>query len=171
MDLLTTILKNPFTWGLLVGLFFAGLASWSHVKTWMEFRRYKKLLGDKMELEADQYRKIKEERERLGQENEHLRIKVGSGKDNPAKDLERELEIFARAEKRMMIQAPGFAGAWESAKAASHDELVLEERGKSLPKKIFRKFFRGEASPMVEVAALESKGAGSSDGERAAGAS
>jgi hypothetical protein len=158
MDFLTTILKSPFTWGLLVGLFFAGLAAWGHFKTWMDFRRYKKLLGDKMELEADQYRKLKEERERLGQENENLRIKVGTGKDNPVRDLERELEIFARAEKRMMIQAPGFAGAWESAKAAAHDELVQEERGKSLPKKIFRKFFRGDASPAVEVAALESKG-------------
>ncbi len=157
MDFFLPILKSPFAWGLLVGLFFAGMALWNHWKTRMEFRRYKKLLGDKMELEADQYRKLKEERERLGQENENLRIKVGSSKDNPARELERELEIFARAEKRMMIQAPGFAGAWESAKAAAHDELVGEERGKSLPKKIFRKFFRGEASPVVEVPALETK--------------
>jgi len=134
MDL-QAIFSSHFTWGLLVGLFFAGMALWSHFKTFMEFRRYKKLLGDKMELEADQYRKIKEDRERLGQENENLRLKVGSSKENPTRDLERELEIFARAEKRMMINAPGFAGAWEAAKGASHDELVEEERGKSLPKK------------------------------------
>jgi hypothetical protein len=165
MDFLEPILKSPFTWGLLVGLFFAGMALWSHFKTQMEFRRYKKLLGDKMELEADQYRKLKEERERLGQENENLRLKVGSSKENPTRDLERELEIFARAEKRMMINAPGFAAAWESAKAASHDELVEEERGKSLPKKIFRKFFRSEGAPVGAVAALESKSGGvSSDG-------
>jgi len=160
MDLLQTILTSQFTWGLLVGLFFAGMALWSHFKTQMEFRRYKKLLGDKMELEADQYRKIKEDRERLGQENENLRLKVGSSKENPTRDLERELEIFARAEKRMMINAPGFAGAWEAAKGASHDELVEEERGKSLPKKIFRRFFRSDASPVGAVAALESKSNG-----------
>ncbi|MEQ1843473.1 MAG: hypothetical protein ABL994_23950 [Verrucomicrobiales bacterium] len=159
MDL-TPILKSQFTWGLLVGLFFVGMTLWSHFKTRMEFRRYKKLLGDKMELESDQYRKIKEERERLGQENENLRLKVGSSKENPARELERELEIFARAEKRMMINAPGFAGAWEAAKAASHDELVQEERGKSLPKKIFRKFFRGEGSPVVDMPVLETKSGG-----------
>lgn len=160
MELLETIFKSPFTWGLLVGLFFAGMSVWGHFKTKMEFRRYKKLLGDKMELEAEQYRKMKEDRERLGQENENLRLKVGSSKENPQRELERELEIFARAEKRMMINAPGFAAAWESAKAASHDELVEEERGKSLPKKIFRKFFRSEGAP-VTVAALETKGSGS----------
>jgi hypothetical protein len=157
MDL-NAILSSHFTWGLLVGLFFAGMALWGRIKTELEFRRYKKLLGDKMELEADQYRKLKEDRERLGQENENLRLKVGSSKENPTRDLERELEIFARAEKRMMVNAPGFAGAWESAKAASHDELVEEERGKSLPKKIFRKFFRSDASPVGAVAALETSG-------------
>jgi hypothetical protein len=164
MDFLEPIFKSQFTWGLLVGLFFAGMALWGRIKTELEFRRYKKLLGDKMELEADQYRKLKEERERLGQENENLRLKVGSTKENPLRDLERELEIFARAEKRMMINAPGFAGAWEAAKAASHDELVEEERGKSLPKKIFRKFFRSEGAPVGAVAALETKsGGGGSD--------
>jgi hypothetical protein len=159
MDL-QQILSSQFTWGLLVGFFFTGMALWGRFKTEMEFRRYKKLLGDKMELESEQYRKIKEDRERLGQENENLRLKVGSTKENPTRELERELEIFARAEKRMMVNAPGFAGAWESAKAASHDELVEEERGKSLPKKIFRKFFRSEGSPVGTITALETKGSG-----------
>lgn len=150
MDIILPILKSAFFWGLITGLFFAGMALWGHWKTKLEFGRYKRMLSDKMEIEADNYRKIKEEKERLAQENENLRVKVGSGGNNPVKDLERELEIYARAEKSMIISAPGFGAAWESAKAASHDEILAEERGKSIPKRIFRKFFRPDAAPSSE---------------------
>lgn len=146
MDFLLPILKSAFFWGLLTGLFFAGMALWSHWKTLREFSRYKKMLSDKMELEADNHRKLKEEKEKLAQENENLRVKVGSGGNNPVRDLERELEIYARAEKSMIISAPGFGAAWESAKSSAHEEIVAEERGKSIPKRIFRKFFRGEGA-------------------------
>ena len=43
----------------------------------------------------------------------------------------------------MVVNAPGFAPAWESAKDAAHHELREEEQGKSLPRRIFRKFFAG----------------------------
>lgn len=151
MDILVPILKSAFFWGLLTGLFFAGMAVWAHWKTKLEFSRYKKMLSDKMEIEADNYRKIKEEKERLSQENENLRVKVGSGGSNPVRDLERELEIYARAEKSMIISAPGFGGAWESAKSTAHDDILAEERGKSIPKRIFRKFFRTDGAPVAEA--------------------
>lgn len=130
-----------------MGLFFAGMSVWTHWKTKREFARYKKMLGDKMEIEADNYRKLKEEKEQLSRENENLRVKVGTGGNNPVRELERELEIYARAEKSMTINAPGFGGAWESAKSAAHDEVLEEERGKSIPKRIFRRLFRGETAP------------------------
>lgn len=151
MDILLPILKSAYFWGLVTGLFFAGMALWSHWKTKREFSRYRKMLSDKMEIEADTYRKTKEEKERLAQENENLRVKVGSGGNNPVRDLERELEIYARAEKSMIISAPGFGAAWESAKAVAHDEILGEERGKSIPKRIFRKFFRADGVPAGDV--------------------
>ena len=78
---------------------------------------------------------------------EDIRLKIGAGNSaDSAQSLERELEIFARAEKTMMINAPGFASAWETAKSAAHGELQDEERGKSLPKRIFRKFFGGSGN-------------------------
>jgi hypothetical protein len=55
----------------------------------------------------------------------------------------RDLEIYARAEKRMLINVPGFAPAWETAKSEAHGELVDEESGKSTPKKIFARLFGG----------------------------
>jgi len=146
MDVLLSILKNPFFWGLVVGLVFAGMALWGHWKTKRDFARYKKMLSDKMEIESDNHRKLKEEKEKLARENENLRLKVGSGGNHSVRELEREVEIFARAEKSMVVNAPGFAAAWESAKASAHDELVSEERGRSIPKRIFRKFFGSESA-------------------------
>lgn len=143
MEFFVSIIKAPFTWGLLLGLLFFGMAIWNLWKTKLEFSRYRKHLSDKLELEADQLNQIKESKEKLSKENENLRIKVGSTKDNPAREYERELEIFARAEKSMILNAPGFAQAWESAKSAAMDEVLEEERGKSLPRRIFRKFLKG----------------------------
>ncbi len=145
MEFIKSILSHWFTWGLILGLIFTGISMWNHWKTRMEFRRYRRLLSDKFELEADHYTKLKHERETLASENENLRLKVGNTKDQPAKELERELEIYARAEKMMMINAPGFAAAWETAKSKAMQELSEEERGKSLPQRIFKKLRGGTA--------------------------
>ena len=51
--------------------------------------------------------------------NENLRLKVAQMAEKPNAKLEHELEVLARAEKSMMINAPGFAPAWETAKAAA----------------------------------------------------
>ncbi|MEM6278498.1 MAG: hypothetical protein AAF733_03395, partial [Verrucomicrobiota bacterium] len=64
---------------------------------------------------------------------------------------ERELEIFARAEKGMVVSAPGFAQAWEKAKEAALGEIEAEESGKSLPRRIFKKFFSKGATVDAEV--------------------
>lgn len=143
------IVKSPFVWGLALGLFLAGLSVWSHFKTSRELRRLKRHLSDKLEIEADQHAQLKKEKEKLKNENENLRIKIGSGKDASARDLQRELEIFARAERSMTLNAPGFAPAWEMAKSAAAEEVSQEDQGKSLPKKLFRKFFGsgGEEKP------------------------
>jgi hypothetical protein len=41
----------------------------------------------------------------------------------------------------MILQAPGFAGAWEGAKTAAIEELTAEDQGRSLPKRIFTRLF------------------------------
>lgn len=136
------LLTNKFFWGLIIGLGLCALSLYSHFKTKLELKRLKGHLSDKLEIEAEKMTQMKGEIDGLKVENENLRMKVTSGRiQNDKLDLERELEIYARAEKAMNINAPGFAGAWERAKEAAMDELVEEERGKSMPRRIFRRLF------------------------------
>ena len=159
MDTFIDILKMPFTWGLTIGLFLFVLSFVSGWKTKREFARYKRMLSDKMELEAETLGKVQSEKKALEKENENLRLKIGQYQERPDAKIERELEILARAEKAMMINAPGFAPAWENAKTAAQEELTSESTGKSLPKRLFRKFFGGNS----EGQAIEALPSGNED--------
>ena len=50
---LSDLFSNPFVWGLALGLLFFGLSLYAHLKTKLSLGRYKKLLSDKLEIEAD----------------------------------------------------------------------------------------------------------------------
>ena len=141
MDWLIDTVKNPFFLGLGLGLLFFVWSAWSHLKTKSELRRYRKHLSDKLELEARQYELMRKEKEALAKENENLRLRVGQISEKPDQKVMRDLEILARAEKRMMMQAPGFAPAWEAAKAAAADEVINEDQGRSLPRRLFNRLF------------------------------
>lgn len=130
---------NTFAMGFVLGCVFLVLSIISHWKTKGEFRRYKTHLSDKLELDARQMQETNKERARLAQENEHLRLQVARLNEKPDNKLQRELEIMARAEKHMMINAPGFAPAWEMAKSQAMSQIETEEKGMSFPQKIFRK--------------------------------
>ncbi len=145
------ILASPFTWGLLLGLVFVALALYRIMRLKGEIKRYKRHLSDKLEIEAEANQKTKSEVERLKKENENLRVKVASLSDFPDRRLERDLEIYARAERRMVVGVPGFAGPWESAKHDALLELQGEEAGQSLPKRVFARLFPG---PRDEKTAL-----------------
>ncbi|MCB1097327.1 MAG: hypothetical protein KDN22_17265 [Verrucomicrobiae bacterium] len=137
MDTFLSLLKHQFTWGLLLGLLIAGFSFWNHMKTKRELKRYQRHLSDKLELEAKQLEGLKHDREKLLKENENLRLRVGMLNEKPDQRLSRNLEILTRAEKRMMINAPGFAAAWETAKSEAANDLEAEDRGSSLPKRLF----------------------------------
>jgi len=141
--------RQPFIWGLAIGLFFMLLSLWFHWKTKREFSRYKKMLGDKLELDSAQQAGLHSEKDKLSRENENLRMQVKQLNEKPELAAARELEIMSRAQRSMVIKAPGFAQAWETAKQEALDEIVLEEKGKSLPKRIMSKFFGGQRA--IEV--------------------
>lgn len=130
---------NTFIYGFLLGAVFLVLALYSHWKTKREFKRYKLHLSDKLELDAKQLGDANKERARLAQENEHMRLQVARLNERSDNKLQRELEILARAEKHMLINAPGFAPAWEMAKSKAMEQIQTEESGSSFPQKIFRK--------------------------------
>jgi hypothetical protein len=129
--------------GLFIGLALLFSALRSHWKTARELRRFKKMLNDKMDLEAKQQNDLTKDRDRLKGENENLRLQVARLNDRQDNRANRELEIYARAEKQMNISAPGFAPAWEIAKANALSSLNEEEKGNSFPQRIFRKLVGG----------------------------
>lgn len=108
-----------------------------------ELARFRRMLSDRLEIEAEAMRKMKGEVETLKKENESLRVKVNALNEQPERKLQRDLEIYARAEKQMLIQVPGFAPAWETAKTTAHNELSEEEAGRSAPKRLFSRLFGG----------------------------
>ncbi len=132
--------------GLALGLLLLFFSMRSHWRTNGEFRRYKKMLSDKLELEQRQINDLGGERERLQKENENLRVKVQQLNERPDNKTVRDLEIYARAEKQMKIGAPGFAGAWELAKESAQNQIAEEEKGSSLPKRIFRAIVGGSST-------------------------
>jgi hypothetical protein len=145
---------HPFALGLYLGLIFAALALLRSWRIGRELKRYQRHLSDKVELEGDAIKRVRLDQEALRKENENLRIKVAGLNEMPDRRVQRDLEIFARAEKRMLISAPGFAPAWENAKSAATGEIEEEEAGRSLPKRIFGKVFtapvRKDALPAGE---------------------
>ena len=149
------ILKSHFTWGLALGLLFFALSWWGHFKTKHEFRRFRKHLSDKLDLNAAQLEALKKERETLLKENENLRLRIGMLAEKPDAKIARDLEILARAEKRMVLRAPGFAPAWEAAKSEAADEVAQEEMGKSLPKRYFNRLFGNASLKLLDSASAE----------------
>lgn len=132
---------NPFILGLALGLFCTALALWRVCTLKLELRRFKQHLADRIELEADSVKKVKGELEGLRRENEALRIRVAGFNEIPVWRTQRDLEIYARAEKQMLLNAPGFAPVWETAKNSAHAELQEEETGRSLPRRVFTRLF------------------------------
>jgi hypothetical protein len=135
------IVVSPFTWGLALGLVFTALALYRVMWHKGEIKRYKRHLSDRMEIEAESVQKKSSDLERLKKENENLRLKIASLNEFPDRRIERDLEIYARAEKRMVVGVPGFAGPWESAKHDALLEIQGEEAGQSLPKRVFARLF------------------------------
>jgi len=132
--------------GLMLGLFCTALALWRVLTLKLELRRFRKHLSERVEIEGDAVAKIKGDTEALRRENEQLRVKISEFNQLPEWRLQRALEIFARAEKQMLINIPGFAPAWENAKTAADAELKEEEAGRNLPKRVFTKLF-GSGTP------------------------
>jgi hypothetical protein len=135
------VMHNHFVWGAALGIVI-GLAGMIllTLRLWESRREVKRLqrhLADKLELEADATNRLKTDLQQLKQQNENLRIKVASLGQLPDRKLQRDIEIYARAERYMVSRSPGFPAAWEEAKRNSVEELESEENGHSLPRRVF----------------------------------
>jgi hypothetical protein len=133
--------QEHFFWGLgaglflgLIGIVLAILRLW---ETRREVSRLRRHLADKMELEADATNRLKADLQNLKSQNENLRMKVSGLSQLPDRKQQRDLEVYARAERYMVSQSPGFPAVWEQAKQTAVGELETEEQGHSLPRRVF----------------------------------
>jgi hypothetical protein len=156
--------QNTFIYGIVLCGIFLAQSLWAHWKTKRELKRYKGMLSDKLDLDSKQSQDLSKERAALKQENENLRMQVARLNERSDNKMQRELEILARAEKQMVISAPGFAPAWEMAKSTALGQLENEEKGQSFPQKIFRKLI-GSGSSQTNVALPESAANAAKNGE------
>ena len=123
--------------GLLLGLIGIVLALLRLWETRREVGRLRRHLADKMELEADATNRLKADLQNLKSQNENLRMKVSGLSQLPDRKQQRDLEVYARAERYMVSQSPGFPAIWEQAKQVAVGELETEEQGHSLPRRVF----------------------------------
>ncbi len=137
------IFLSQFALGFYLGCVFLVIATYNYLRLKGEMSRFRRHLSDKLEIEAETMKKLKNDQETLRKENETLRVKVNALNELPDRKVQRDLEVFARAEKRMLLGVPGFAPAWETAKTEAHHELAEEEAGRSAPKRIFARLFGG----------------------------
>jgi hypothetical protein len=135
------VMHNQFVWGIglgiVIGLVGIGILTLRLWESRREVKRLKRHLADKLELEADATNRLKTDLQQLKQQNENLRIKVASLGQVPDRKLQRDIEIYARAERYMVSRSPGFPAAWEEAKRNSVEEIENEENGQSLPRRVF----------------------------------
>ena len=124
MDLLTDALKNPFTWGLLVGLLIAafiwksGFAARRHAarelkRVGSEIKDLQSHLHTQLKINASGNETLHAELESLKRQNEALRVNNTSLQQKPGRAEQRLLQIYEIAIRSMREQAPGFAPAWE----------------------------------------------------------
>jgi hypothetical protein len=136
----------------LVAVFFLILRLWDSKN---EVKRLKRHLADKLELEAEATNRLRLDLQEFKRQNENLRIKVANLNQSPERRMQRELEIFARAERFMTVSAPGFPAIWEEAKRSAIGSLEEEENGKSLSKRVFNALLnRPSKNPAEEGGSL-----------------
>lgn len=142
------IFLHPIAIGFYIGSIFTILSLFKVWRLSIELSRFRRHLSDKLEVEAQTMMKMRSEQETLRKENESLRIKVNALNEAPDRKVVRDLEVYARAERRMLMSAPGFGPAWEAAKSEADENLSEEEAGRSAPKRWFSRFFGGSTTAL-----------------------
>ncbi|MEI8037667.1 MAG: hypothetical protein WCJ14_04690 [Verrucomicrobiota bacterium] len=151
MDLLTQALKNPFTWGLLLGLLIAvftwksGFTASRHAarelkRVLAEMKDLQSHLNTQLKINASGNEALQNELASLKQQNEALRVNNAALQQKPGRAEQRLLQVYEIAIRSMREQAPGFAPAWEKALRQGEAEVDAAESGL---KKLVRRVLPG----------------------------
>ena len=117
MDLLTEILKHPFTWGLLLGLLIAGFiwksgfSARRHLarelkRVEAELKNLQGHLNTQLKITATGHESLQSELASLKQQNENLRVNHAALQQKPGRAEQRLLQIQEIAIRTMREQAP-----------------------------------------------------------------
>lgn len=140
MDIFNEVLKNPFTWGLLLGLLVAafmwkaGFTARRHAdrelkRSAAEMKDLQSHLNTQLKINASGNEALQTELESLRRQNEALRVNNAALQQKPGRAEQRQLQIYEIAIRSMREQAPGFAPAWEKALRQGEAEMEASESG------------------------------------------
>ena len=88
-----------------------------------EIQKYKNMLSDRMELEAEGLKKVKDENEELKKVNENLRVSLMALRDKPGRKEMQRLQVLQKAADRLTLNSPGFGPVWQAALKESEEEF------------------------------------------------
>ena len=130
---LSSLLFNPFTTGLAVGLVVA-LIVWA--RGWMKarelnqsLRKLREHLHTKLEIDASETERRKHELDNIRQERDNLRNMVQVLNQKPGKPELRQMQVYQRAVEIMFEKSPGFAPAWQITLKEAEEDIRQAERG------------------------------------------
>lgn len=117
----------------------------SYLKSILTIRKHKKELKEyqdhlerQMKITDAGNKTLISDMETLKKENENLRISVKTLGQKPGRAELRQFNIYDNALRKMMLKAPGFSSAWESALQESEHEYEKSEAGfKHIMGKVF----------------------------------
>ena len=129
--LLYAFIMEMFIYGLCVGLVVAAVVavvsvsrvSKAKAEGKAEAERYKRMLSDRMELEAEGLKKVKDGNEELRKMNENLRVSLLALRDKPGRKEMQRLQILQKAADRLTLNSPGFGPVWQAALKESEEEF------------------------------------------------
>lgn len=151
METFLNIIKEPFIWGLAIGLglmiftWKSGLSN--KIRLSKDVRRLENELRDlqghlntQLKINSQGNQKLQQELETLREQNENMRISMATLQTKPGRAEIRQFQVMEAAVRQMREQAPGFAPAWEKAVRQAETEI---EAGESGLKKLVRKVIPG----------------------------
>jgi hypothetical protein len=170
MESILEFLKEPFTWGLLLGLLIAAFIWKSSFSSRRSIARELKRVEDEMrdlqihlntqlKINATGNDALQTELESLRKQNENLRIHQAAIMQKPGRAEHRLLQVYESAIRLMREQAPGFAPAWEKAIRQAEAEVDAAESGLT---KLVRRVIPGLGNNSPPPSLME-RGEGSPD--------
>mgnify|MGYP001813876711 CR=1 FL=1 len=173
MDIVMQILSQPFTWGLVLGLFMMSVV-WRLMRKDIVNLKHenKRILDDNKELQthlntqlkinAKGNEQLQNQLDELREQNENLRANASVLKHKAGRAELRQLHMMESAVSMMREQAPGFAPAWEKAMRDVEEAELAAEGGL---KKLMRKVLPGGKSTPAITTDNESESGAVEDSE------